>query len=272
MRTTVAGRKTATAAADAEVEALGQQIVELLERVRLSEERTAYAEQQLVHMTHMANAAAAAAEAVPARVAEIEFAAAKPTPTPWLAWTLVGVVAAIAGAGFVLGYSPLRTQYEAALKQNQDQTAQTAQEMNRLRASFGEERDRLESQLAAAQTAAVAAIAVPAAPASDVPEAKSSRSSGSEHSSDASEARAAKSEERKAERLAKREERLAKSEARKAERAAKAEERKAKRGSSSDDEDDSSSASKPKKSEAKPSASSGGGGDDPLEGLGDDNL
>ena len=40
---------------------MGQQILELTERLRAGDERSAYLEQQLNHMTHMANAAAARA-------------------------------------------------------------------------------------------------------------------------------------------------------------------------------------------------------------------
>jgi hypothetical protein len=266
--------------AAAEVEALGAQIVELLERVRLSEERSAYAEQQLVHMTHMANAAAAAAQeaqssvVVAPRLAEIDFVATKPASRSWLPWTLVGVLACLAGAGFALGYSPLRAQYDAALKLNEEQTGHHVLELSKLRAEFDVERGRLAQELASVKAAAAAAAAPPVAeaPAAGTIPASRAEPRSHEHSSEASEARAAKAEERKAERAAK-------SEERKAERAAKAEERKAAReakraeggSSKSDDDDGPSSSKKPAKAESKP-ASAASGGDDPLEGLGDDSL
>lgn len=254
-----------------------------MERVRQSEERTAYAEQQLVHMTHMANAAAAAAEALPARNAEFDFSPPKAAPRAWLPWTIVGGLAALVVAGFLLGYSPLRTQYEAALKQTEELSARHTQEVASLKMTLSDEKQRFESQLAAAQTAAAAAAAA-AAPAEDTSRSsRSSYSSRSRESSDddgedrsaRSEERAAKAEERKAlyeerkaARLAKREERRAAAEERKAERAAKSEERKAKRSSSSSD--DSEDLAPPKKSNINPwatSAPSGGGSNDPLEGL-----
>jgi hypothetical protein len=292
-RATVPGRKSpmaaaaaaAQAAADKEIEALGQQIVELLERVRQSEERTAYAEQQLVHMTHMANAAAAAAEALPARNAELDFAMPKAPSRTWLPWTIVGGLGALVVAGFLLGYSPLRSQYEAALKQNEELSARHTQELSSLKSSFNSEKERLESQLAAAQTAAAQAAAAAAVqPTASRSESRSSYSSSHDDDDDSSSSsaeeraaraaeRAALREERKAARLAKREERLAKAEERKAERAARAEERKAKRAERSSSHDDAEeSLPPPKKSSINPWAASEGsspsrGGDDPLEGL-----
>lgn len=249
--------------ADEEIERMGEQLVELLERARVSEERAAYAEQQLVHMeqqlthmTRMANAAAEAAVAIPARNLSLEIdepPRRKGSSGNFLAWTAVALVLALAVAGYVFGYVPLRSEFQALVKQNLEQSAQHSQELARREARFAEERKRFESQLAAAQAAATPP---PAATGGEPAAAPTSRRAAKaadsevEDESDA-EARAAKAEQRKAEREAKRAEREAKRAERAAARAAKQEDE------SEESEDEPAKAAKPEADM----------GDDPLGGL-----
>ena len=265
------------AASDAEVERLGQQIVELLERVRQGDERAAYLEQQLQHMTHMANAAAAAATALPQPMLSVSDDVRTPKANnSWIAWTAFGLLGALVVAAYVFGYVPLRSQYEELSKQSVLQASQSASQLEKLKTSFSEERSALQSQLAAAQAAASAA----AQPAAAEPATSRSRSSAAESDDDedsgSSRLSAEEREAKKAERLAKREERKAAYEAKKAERLAKreerkaaAEERKAARAESSSsrkhasDDEDEPTPSKP----AKPASRPADDGDDPLQGL-----
>jgi hypothetical protein len=260
--------REAAAAADAEVERMGDQIVELLERLRASEERIAYTEQML----HAANAAVAAANAR-AHAAEAEPPPARTSAAGYVPWIVLAMVSGLAAAGYVLAYAPLQQRYEAQVKLDQEQTAQQSQALASLRSGFDAERQKLQSELAEAKTAAQAAP--PAAPSSEAATPagavlSAERAQPRSHAS--AEERAAKLEEKKAEREARREAWLAK----KAERQAKREEAAAARKSkkaSSDDSDDSSSARAKPEAAAKPSKpahedlSPSSGGDDPLEGL-----
>jgi hypothetical protein len=270
---------------DAEIERLGQQLVELMERLRASDERGAYLEQQLTHMTHMANAAAAAAtSAAPVLPVADEFIRPRAPSNNWVPWSAFGLLGALVAAAYVFGYMPLRSSYEEQVKQSALSASQNAQALASLRASFAEERQRFESQLAAAQTATTAAAAPvePSAPPSRTHSsaATSDDDDSGEHTRLSPEERAAKA----AERAAKSEERKAAYEAKKAERLAKREERKAaaaerkaareetagsrKHGSSADDDADDAKPARASKPASKPAAeSSGGGGDDPLQGL-----
>ncbi len=289
--TTAPTAPTRDPADQAEIERLGGEIEELLERVRMSEERTAYAEQQLTHMTHMANAAAAAATAVP-RLPDFEpqlearAGAGMKSSGSWIPWAAVALVTALAIAGYVLGYMPLREQFESQVKANLEQSTQHSQALTALESKFTAEREQLQSQLSAAQ-AAVAAAAAPAAdPAAEAPSARSGGTSSSDSadeggsgSSVSSEERAARAEERRAEREAKRAEREAKRAEREAEREARKAERAEKRAEASaakgEDEEgpgqgeDEPAAEKPE-APSKPAEELGG--DDPLEGLDTDGL
>jgi hypothetical protein len=262
--------REAAAAADAEVERMGDQIVELLERLRASEDRIAYTEQML----HAANAAVAAANAR-AQAAEAEPAPARSSAAGYVPWIVLAMVSGLAAAGYVLSYAPLQQRYEAQVKLDQEQAAQQSQALASLRSGFDAERQKLQTELADAKAAAQPAQAAPAAPSGDATAPagavlSAERAQPRSHAS--AEERAAKLEEKKAEREARREAWLAK----KAERQAKREEASAARKSkksSSDDSDDSSSARAKPEPAAKPSKpahedlSPSSGGDDPLEGL-----
>ncbi|HKP60458.1 MAG TPA: hypothetical protein VJV78_27215 [Polyangiales bacterium] len=263
---------------DAELEAMGQQILELTERLRAGDERSAYLEQQLNHMTHMANAAAAAATAAPPVLPVSEdFGRPRAANNSWIPWTAFGLLGALMAAAYVFGYSPMRASFEEQVKQNALQASQSAQALTSLRSTFNEERQRFESQLAAAQAAATAATAAPAEPAAAPTRSRSSSAASDEDEDDSSshsrmtpEEREAKKAERKAAYEAKKAERLAKREEKRAaalERKAAREESSAskKHASSSDDDEGATMPASRAKPASKPSSSDDG--NDPLQGL-----
>lgn len=283
--TAAAMRAQASAAADAEVERMGEQIVELIERLRASDDRAAYAEQML----EQANAALSDAQANAQFVTpDLDVPVAQSGIGSYVPWIALALVSALSAAGYVLSYAPLHERYDAQLKMGQEQTAQQTQALASLRSSFSTERQKLEAELAEAKSAAQAAV-VAAAPSGDTTSAldaspahaksksgssshaADSSSDHSEHAAAAAEARAAKAEQRKAEREARHEAYLAK----KAERQAKHDEAVAARKSSKSDSDDASSSSSHAKAEtsaksSKPASEELGpssGGNDPLEGL-----
>jgi hypothetical protein len=277
-------RAQESAAVDAEVERMGEQIVELIERLRASDDRAAYAEQML----EQANAALADAQANAQYVLpDVDVPVAQSGVGTYVPWVALALVSALSAVGYVLAYAPLHERYEAQLKLGQEQTAQQTLALASLRSSFSTERQKLEAELAEAKSAAQAPV-VAAAPSGDTTSAMDAsplhakgKSGSSSQSADASsdrseraaaaaEARAAKAEQRKAEREARHEAYLAK----KAERQAKHDEAVAARKSSKGDSDDASSSSsshakaetkssKPASEELGPSS----GGNDPLEGL-----
>jgi hypothetical protein len=277
-------QSSASAAADAEVERMGEQIVELIERLRASDDRASYAEQ----MWQEANSALADAQANAQYVtSDVDVPVAQSGIGSYVPWIALAVVSGLAAAGYVLSYAPLHERYEAQLKMGQEQTAQQNQALASLRSTFSEQRQKLEAELAEAKTAAQAA-AVPAAASGDTTSAMDasplhakSKSGASSHPAEsgsdrseraaaAAEARAAKAEQRKADREARHEAYLAK----KAERQAKHDEAVATRKSSKSDSDDSSSSSsshaKAEAKSSKPASEDLGpssGGNDPLEGL-----
>jgi hypothetical protein len=273
-----------SAATDAEFERLGDQIVELLERIRATEERAFYAEQEL----QSANAQLMAAAARPHFT---ELAPEAPAPSrsvlPWIAVALVG---GLATAGYFVSYAPLKARYTAELTQAEAQSQQQAQALASMRDGFAKERETLEAEIAAAKSAPPAAVSgdVNAAPVastsktSAVSTMSAKSASAGAHAGGNAEARAARLEEKKAhheEMLAKAAERREAYAAKTAERrealAAKRAEHKAsagKKGSSDDDDDSSASHPKPepKTAAAKPASDELSGtskSDDPLDGL-----
>src|ERR1700753_3992201 len=136
-----------SSATDAEFERLGDQIVELLERVRATEERAFYAEQEL----QSANAQLMAAAARP-QYAELvaEAPVSSPSVLPWIAVALVG---GLAVAGYFVFYAPLKERYTAEQKQAAEQSQQAAQALASARDGFAKERETLEAEIAAAKSA-----------------------------------------------------------------------------------------------------------------------
>ncbi|HEX4354320.1 MAG TPA: hypothetical protein VHZ95_15430, partial [Polyangiales bacterium] len=282
-----------TAEHDDEYERLGDQIVELLERVRLTEERAFYAEQEL----QSANAQLMAAATARPQLTEAVIEAPARSMLPWLAFALLGGLVA---AAYFVAYAPLKVRYATELKQAEEQSQQHSQALASLRDGFAKERESLEAEIAAAKTTAAAPSAE--ATATPIPTATTHSGSGAtmdakaaaggSHASSNAEARAARLEEKKAhheEMLAKAAERHEAMAAKAAERheamAAKAAERReamaakqsehkasgSKKSAAADDSNDSSNA-KPAaaKAPSKPSTDELSGtskSDDPLDGL-----
>jgi len=191
-------------------EAAGAQIVALLERARVSEERAARAELQLAAggalQPHAANAPRLALD-------DEELALTKPRGgSAWFGWAAAAVVLALTVAWYAFGYAPLRGELANAEQASATQAEEHAAALARLRADFERKRTDLEQQLAAAAPA----VAVPAtaAPAPKAPRAvavpqDSASDAADDDVSDASAERDARAQARREARLAKREQALA---------------------------------------------------------------
>jgi hypothetical protein len=264
---------------------MDHQIVELLERVRVAEERAAYAEQ---HATYASQHAAYAEQQLAMQaadatnvIAEPAFEYADPEPpargsafATWSGWCLAIVSAGLAAAGYFVSYAPLRAQLTAQTKLTELQTSQRSEAEASLRASFDRERKVLNEELATAR----AATAAPASPAEGI-DARAKRESAAPAEGDkAAASKAAKQEARAAKqeaRAAKHEAFLAKKAEWTAKRAAKRKEHSAataaakKTVSAKKSVSDSASAAEPKQ-KTKPAADETGGeasSNDPLDGL-----
>ncbi len=285
-----------SAAADEDV---SEQLVELLERARQSEERAVRAERLLQSEPEMRGMMAVAPRLAPD---EDELAMMRPRVGQGRAgWIAAGVVAAIAIGSYVFGVAPVSAKLAEQEQLNAMLRQKHSDELATLRASADREKRSLELQLSAAEQArqdpaagtptpapggsAAAALAALSGQDEDSSAPKRSKrepeldAAGADDTDDEEEAqrderRAARRElyeQRKAERLAAREARRAE---RLAARAEKLAARKAARksGDSDDDEeeDDPPAPSRATKSVAEPpppALRDSAGSDDPLEGL-----
>ena len=132
----------------------GEQVVELLERARLAEDRATRAEQQLA--SSPAWAGGVTANAAPRIGDDDEFALSRRSGggTRWLSWAVAGLAVAAIGGGYALAYAPL----ESEVEQLRVQTAKEAEALNfeltTLRAASAREKQALEEKLTAAYAAA----------------------------------------------------------------------------------------------------------------------
>jgi len=186
-------------------EAAGAQMVALLERARLSEERAARAEHQL--------AAGGSLQPNAPRLAldDEELALTQPRGgSGWFGWAAAAVVLAIMVAWYAFGYAPLRGELANAEQASAKQAEEHAAALASLRRDFERKRTDLEQQLAAAAQPAAAqpAIAAPSPKASPravaVPQDVAS-DAARDDVSDASAEREARAQARRDARVAKRE-------------------------------------------------------------------
>jgi hypothetical protein len=198
------------------------QVAELLERLRETEERAAHAERQL-----MTSAPVMAGAAPRLALGDDELALARSSGgASWIGWAAAAVVFVIAGAGYALGYAPLKSELETA-QANAKQAEDSATKLMVLQRDSQRKQHELEQRLA---TAAAAAPAQPDAqpPAANSPAPKGSHAVALARESDSSDD-ADDASDASAEREARRQARLAKREAAQAEREEKAAERAANR-------------------------------------------
>jgi hypothetical protein len=265
---------------------VGEQMVELLERARESEDRALAAERQLVLVGR-----SAAHTGPQLRVNDDELALLRPkTGAPVWIWAATGVVVALNAAAYFAGYQPLKEKLTATLGANQRLAEQHGAAVVALRADLEKQRAAFEQQLAEAQRPAADLAAVAGAPPAAAlaePGAASRESQGPDESAGVTtgrrsadpEARAAAREarlERAAERAAARADAKAARLAARAERKAARSARMAAAASARTDEEDEGEsvarAAKPAAPAAPPAPERNDpgvdqGNDDPLEGL-----
>jgi hypothetical protein len=202
-------------------EAMSAQLVELLERARMSEERAVRAERQLMS----GGLQLAAASGPRLTVDDDELALMRPRATQsWHGWAAAAVLLAVALGGYAFAYAPLKGEITSLLQSNHRQTEQHAAALATLRTDFARQRTELEQKFAAA-TEPPAATPEPSAaePPAKAPKALAIPRTESQDSEASDSAPSEASADREARRAA----RIARHEEAKAERAARAEERRA---------------------------------------------
>jgi hypothetical protein len=150
---------------------LGEQMFELLERVKFSETRASLAEHQLQQL-----------RAAPSlREDDADFARVRPhAARQWQLWAALAFVLGCGASLYFASYVPLRGRLSAELARSRMQAEQQAQTLSSLRAHFDEERAALTQQLTAAraQPAAEPSVAPPSQRSEPAkPQAQSHRSS-----------------------------------------------------------------------------------------------
>jgi hypothetical protein len=151
---------------------LGEQMFELLERVKFSEMRASQAEQQLQQLRATSSPSGD------------DFARIRPHAVrQWQLWAALAFVMGCGASLYFASYVPLRGRLSAELARSRRQAEQQAQTLSSLRAHFAEERATFSQQLRAAHPQPAAEPSVtPAAPPSQrsepaKPQAQSHRSS-----------------------------------------------------------------------------------------------
>lgn len=148
----------------------GEQLAELLERARSSEQRAAEAEYQLEHVLRQAGGAP--------RLMEDDEYMGRRRSRGWFRWLLISFLLIGGGAAYFTAYLPLEQQLVSQRKFNHEQTRKHASELAALRADVEREREELKAQLAAAaqpvapakpEKKKAAAATAPAAPAEAKP-------------------------------------------------------------------------------------------------------
>jgi hypothetical protein len=201
------------------------QLVELLERARLSEERAASAERRLAASGSLAPIAI---EAPRLALDADELALARSGGSnAWLGWAAAGVVVAVMIGWYVIGYAPLRGQLATAQQVNAKQVQEHTAALASLRADFEHKRADLEQQLAAAAEPAGTSPAPQPPATSPAPKAPRTIAVPDDSSRDTDDDASASRDDRAAQAQARKEARIARKEQAAAERAAKAAERQA---------------------------------------------
>jgi hypothetical protein len=123
---------------------LGEQMFELLERVKFSETRASLAEQQLQQLR--------TAPSLSLREDDADFARIRPhAARQWQLWAALAFVLGCGASLYFASYVPLRGRLSAELARSRRQAEQQAQTLSSLRAHFAEERAALTQQLSAAR-------------------------------------------------------------------------------------------------------------------------
>lgn len=191
----------------------GAQIVALLERARLGEERAVQAERQLAAGGAL-QPEAASGNGPLLTLDDEELALTRPREmNGWFGWAAAAVVLVMTIAWYAFGYAPLRRELANAERANATQAEEYATALAGLRADYERKRTDLEQQLAAAAQPGQATAAQPApfAPAPKAPRAvavpseAASDADAEDDVSDASAEREARAQARRDARIAKRE-------------------------------------------------------------------
>ena len=137
----------------------GQQLMELLERARTAEARATFAEQQLANAGYGAFAMQS-----PQRLSDDEELARMRggSSRHVVLWGTLLVLTGGLAVGYFAGYVPLQDRLDAQRKLAQTKEQQHTQALAGLRSRFDAERDALEAQLRAAQTAHAGSTPAPA--------------------------------------------------------------------------------------------------------------
>jgi colicin import membrane protein len=203
------------------------QVVELLERARLSEERAEHAERQL-----MASGSIPPVVLSGPRLAldDDELALSRSGGSNgWIGWAAAGVVLVATIGWYMIGVAPLRGELATAEQVNAKQVQEHTAALASMRADFERKRTDLEQQLsAAAQPTTPSSEPQPPAtsPAPKTPRTIAIPDDSSDDADDADDVSASR-EERAAKALARKEARIARKEQAAAERAEKSAERQA---------------------------------------------
>lgn len=200
---------------------VGEQILELLQRARQSEDRAVEAERRLSLVSP-----SAARSGPQLRVDDDQLALLSPkSNAPIWIWVVTAIVVALNAAAYFAGYQPLKERLTTSLGANHRLAERHGAAVSALRGDFNRQRAALEEQLAAAQATAqpTAAETAPAAPPQAEPASSTSvrRSADPEARAAAREARRARAAERAAARAEAKAARLAARAERKAARSAR---------------------------------------------------
>lgn len=120
----------------------GEQLAELIERARSSEQRAAEAESQLEHALQRAGGAP--------RLLEDDEYPGRRRSRGWGRWLVISLLSIGAGAAYFTAYLPLERQLASQRKWNHEQSRKHGSELAALRADLQREREKFEAQLAAA--------------------------------------------------------------------------------------------------------------------------